>query len=94
MIPCSLSLAVEEQSYFVWPWLMLAVFFAFLRGETKNDSRGARVVVGIAITVISVASLAWALRETANNPGLAFFSTFSRGWELGLGALLAVMAPA
>lgn len=87
------SLSVEEQFYFVWPWLMLAAFFIFLRGDRKNDPRAARVVAGVAITVVSVASLAWALYETANNPALAYFSTFSRGWELGLGALLAVLAP-
>lgn len=42
---------------------------------------------------IIVASLAWSLNETANNPTLAYFSTLSRGWELGLGALLAIASP-
>lgn len=87
------SLSVEEQFYFVWPWLMLAAFFVFLRGERKSNPHAARMVAGVAITVVSAASLAWAFYETATNPALAYFSTFSRGWELGLGALLAVMVP-
>lgn len=87
------SLSVEEQFYFVWPWLMLGAFFIFLRGERRNDPRAVRLVAGAAITVVSLASIAWALYETANNPALSYFSTFSRGWELGLGALLAVLTP-
>lgn len=86
------SLAVEEQFYFVWPWLMLLIFAIFLRGQ--SSARSARIVVGTVIASISLASFAWALWETANVFNRAYFSTFSRTWELGIGALLAITAPA
>jgi peptidoglycan/LPS O-acetylase OafA/YrhL len=83
------SLAVEEQFYFVWPWLLLGAFFLLIRRP------GARphAIAGTAIGLVSAASLAWAINETVSNPGLAYFSTFSRAWELGVGAGLACAAP-
>ncbi len=60
---------------------------------SRGSGNGARIAVGIAIVVMSLASFAWAMRLTASNPTLAYFSTFTRGWELGVGAALAVIAP-
>ena len=37
-------------------------------------------------------SFAWSLYESTNSPTWAYFSTFSRAWELGIGALIAVFA--
>ena len=83
------SLAVEEQFYIVWPVLIVAVFFVLARA----GQRVAKVGLFVVMAVIAAASLAWALYETAANPTVAYFSTFSRAWELALGALLAVAAP-
>lgn len=85
------SLAVEEQFYFVWPWVMLLVFMLVAR---RSSQGAARVGAGVSIGVISVGSFAWALWESQNNNGVAYFSTFSRTWELGIGAIIAVVAPA
>lgn len=85
------SLAVEEQFYFVWPWLMLLIFFLGGR-KAQWDRRTAHLAVGIAMTIIVIASFAWAVMETRTNPTVAYFSTLSRTWELGIGALLAVGA--
>jgi peptidoglycan/LPS O-acetylase OafA/YrhL len=85
------SLAVEEQFYFVWPWLLLLIFAVGSRFFGWGSQR-LRVAAAVAITVISIASFGWALWESANNPTVAYFSTFSRAWELGLGALIAVLA--
>ncbi|UZX04329.1 acyltransferase [Arthrobacter sp. CDRTa11] len=85
------SLAVEEQFYFVWPWLMLLIFFVV--GKRSSNGTAGRAAVGAAIALISLASFAWALAETASAPSMAYFSTFSRAWELGVGAGLAVAAP-
>ncbi|MBT8162780.1 MULTISPECIES: acyltransferase family protein [Arthrobacter] len=85
------SLAVEEQYYFVWPAVMAAVLVVF--GRRKAQGGATRTVTGIAIGVIALGSFAWALHETANSPATAYFSTFSRGWELAVGAGLAIAAP-
>jgi hypothetical protein len=83
------SLAVEEQFYFVWPWLMLLIFVLAGRRGQWDKSRAGRAA-GIAMIAITAASLAWALWEAANNPTWAYFSIFLRTWELGVGALIAV----
>lgn len=86
------SLAVEEQFYFVWPWLMLLIFF--LAGQRAQwDVRQGHIAIGAAMGVITAGSFMWATWETANNPTVAYFSTLSRAWELGIGALIAVLAP-
>ena len=84
------SLAVEEQFYLIWPWLLLLIFVVGSRA-LKWGPRALRLAAGVAIGVISIASFGWAVWESANNPTVAYFSTFSRAWELGLGALLAVL---
>lgn len=83
------SLAVEEQFYFVWPWLMLLIFF--LGGRiAKWDNTRAHKAIAIAMSLIVAVSFAWALVDTMVSPTVAYFSTFSRAWELGIGALVAV----
>jgi hypothetical protein len=83
------SLSVEEQFYFVWPWLMLGV----LALAARSGLRRRRSVMGIVMGIIVAASLGWAMIDTAANPALSYFSTFTRAWELGVGALIAIAAP-
>lgn len=85
------SLAVEEQFYFVWPWVLLGIFAVVAR--LGRSAHFARMIAGIVILAICCLSLMWALAETGSAPTIAYFSTFSRAWELGVGALLAVIAP-
>jgi peptidoglycan/LPS O-acetylase OafA/YrhL len=87
------SLSVEEQFYFVWPWLLLGVL---LIGRRLRFWRAGhtRLIAGIAITLICAVSLWWAFAQTASNPTVAYFSTFVRAWELGLGAFVAITAGA
>ncbi|MGH2871286.1 MAG: acyltransferase family protein [Solirubrobacteraceae bacterium] len=85
------SLSVEEQFYFVWPWLMLGLLLIGPRLGLWRHARS-RLVAAVAITTISVVSLVWALIETSRDPTSAYFSTFVRAWELGLGALVAIGA--
>lgn len=83
------SLAVEEQFYLVWPLLLVLLLLAGRR--VGGRARGAILVVGIA--AVTVGSFVVALDLTADRPSEAYFSTFARVWELGAGALLAVVAP-
>ncbi|WP_298749788.1 acyltransferase family protein [uncultured Serinicoccus sp.] len=82
------SLAVEEQFYFAWPLLMLGALFLGSRRRPEMGRRWVFVVLGL----VTAASLAWSMVETARSPSTAYFSTFTRAWELGLGGLLAVAA--
>ncbi len=85
------SLSVEEQFYFVWPWLMLGVLLIGLRLRFWPREH-ARLGAGVVIAVISGVSLWLAFAQTTGNPTVAYFSTFVRAWELGLGALVAIAA--
>lgn len=83
------SLAVEEQFYFVWPWLMLAVLLIGTR-LIRGSARAATFVAGALMAVLVAASFGWAMLESVASPTVAYFSTITRVWELGVGALLAI----
>lgn len=85
------SLSVEEQFYFVWPWLMLAIFALTTRFAGGHRSV-ARWAIGSVMILLVVTSFSWSIYETASSPTWSYFSTFSRAWELGAGALIAVFA--
>ena len=76
------SLSVEEQFYLVWPMLVLAA--AVLAG------RRLRGALGVVLAVVCAGSFLWAVVQSADAPVVAYYSTFTRTWELGAGALLAV----
>jgi peptidoglycan/LPS O-acetylase OafA/YrhL len=71
------SLAVEEQFYLVWPFLIFILY-----------KRGGRRLVGQGITVITLFSFVWSYAQTRTAPIWAFYSLPTRAWELGIGALL------
>ncbi len=82
------SLAVEEQYYIVWPLLLLAAAWWFRR-------RGRGVTDGplwVGLGIIAVPSLLWSIYLTDTDPGVAFFVTTTRMWELAIGAALAIGA--
>jgi len=81
------SLGVEEQFYFVWPLLLLAA--TMLLGRVAGISRRAVLIVAVLVTA---ASFAYSVIYTQEAPNQAYFSTFTRAWELGIGAVMALVA--
>lgn len=84
------SLSVEEQFYFVWPAVILVI--GLLVAKRSWSSKAKRNITAGVMGAITLASFAWALSESANDPTWAYFSTFTRVWELGIGALVAITA--
>ncbi|MET1008099.1 MAG: SGNH hydrolase domain-containing protein [Propionibacteriaceae bacterium] len=81
------SLAVEEQFYFLWPALLMACVLAVRR----RPERLVAVVTGVLAAVV-VVSLYFSVTVTESNAPLAYFALHTRAWELGAGALLALVA--
>jgi peptidoglycan/LPS O-acetylase OafA/YrhL len=83
------SLAVEEQFYVVWPVLLALVLVAGVRRDHRAVRRRLPRLRRVLLVLVA-ASFAWSLVSTAATPDSAYFSTLARGWELGVGALLAL----
>jgi peptidoglycan/LPS O-acetylase OafA/YrhL len=71
------SLAVEEQFYLFWPFIILALY-----------RYGARRAVFFGVVAITAASFLLSLFLTPREPIWSFYSLPTRAWELGIGALL------
>ncbi len=82
------SLSVEEQFYLVWPALLLVLVLVARRRALPKQ------LVFAVLLVVTVASFVWSVVSTASDPLAAYFSTPARAFELGLGALTALVASA
>src|SRR3990170_5384228 len=80
------TLSLEEQFYVVWPFLLLGA--AWLGAKYFARSRG-NVLLAVIIGA-SILSLLVSVLYTATNPSEAYFVTFTRMWEFGAGAVVAL----
>ncbi|BAL92266.1 putative acyltransferase [Actinoplanes missouriensis 431] len=76
------SLAVEEQFYLIWPVLI---------GALAIWGRRRRWLPGAVLSLGTIASFAWSVHELGRAAPWAYFGSLSRAWELGAGALLALL---
>lgn len=89
------SLAVEEQFYLVWPFVLIGVWRA-VAPLGRAHSRKLDVLADrhrlliIALSTICAASFICSLVWTPAAPDVAFYMPFTRAWEFAAGALLAV----
>lgn len=81
------SLSVEEQFYLAWP--VLIVLTAAL--ARRLGARSLRAVLTGVLGVVVVASFVWAFYQSGTETTVAYFSTLTRAWELGVGGLLALL---
>ncbi|HTK49536.1 MAG TPA: acyltransferase family protein [Gemmatimonadaceae bacterium] len=77
------SLAVEEQFYLVWPWLVVVGW------RIGRSRRGLGALLG----AVSLASFALCVWLTWKRQPWAFFGTPARAWEFGLGGLATLLPP-
>jgi peptidoglycan/LPS O-acetylase OafA/YrhL len=80
------SLAVEEQFYLVYPAIL--TIFAKVMQRVRFEFKLSAI-----LSLIVVASFTWSIVQTKSNPAAAYFSPFTRAWELAIGALVAIMSP-
>jgi peptidoglycan/LPS O-acetylase OafA/YrhL len=79
------SLAVEEQFYFIWPFLLLLAAGGWMRGAR-------RLRATIALGLLGAVSLGVCVWQTTAAQPWAYFGIQSRAWELAAGALAALAA--
>jgi len=80
------TLSVEEQFYVVYPTL-----FLLLASVGRRLSLQVRLAIGLVLVI--GASLTFSIVDTSSHATSAYFSPFTRAWELALGALVAVGTP-
>jgi peptidoglycan/LPS O-acetylase OafA/YrhL len=77
------SLSAEEQFYIFWP-----IAIAILALVTKRKT--VRLLPAL-IAAVTLLSFSYSLYLSYAQPSLAYFTTFGRGWEFGLGATVALL---
>ena len=87
----STSGACRSRSSSTWPCRFCSAWRSWSPGSWP--CRGSAWSAGVLVAV-TVASIAYCLYLTPLNPGVAYFSTFTRMWEFGLGGLASFAAPA
>jgi peptidoglycan/LPS O-acetylase OafA/YrhL len=85
------SLSVEEQFYFIWPILFLIAASLHRMKIRGKFFRFDRRILSL-ILVVSLFSFAFLQYGSETAPTEAYFSIFTRAWELGVGSFFGILA--
>lgn len=85
------SLSVEEQFYFVWPILFLIAASLHRMKIRGNYFRFDKRILSL-IFVVSILSFVFLQFGSKSAPTAAYFSIFTRAWELGVGSFFGILA--
>jgi len=83
------SLAVEEQFYLIVPALFILAI-NLTRFKFLPSTIGWKFRIRTMFSLIVLSSFILSIFETTSSPASSYFSSLTRAWELGVGALLAV----
>ena len=81
------SLSLEEQFYVMWPLIMLLA--AWVAVKWFHGARRRAVIT--ALGVVTAASFVFCVIFTITDPAPAYFVTFGRMWQFGVGAMVALI---
>lgn len=94
------SLSIQGQVFLLWPLMFALIALAVRLRERRYppvDEYAHRVrvwrVSAIGIGALTLASFVWSVYSTQTQQTIAYFDTFARLWEFGLGALVAIALP-
>ncbi len=79
------AMSLQGQFYVIWLLVAVGAWWAARRLRSSF-----RVVFAILIAAVAVSSFVWSLWHTAAQQPAAYFSTTTRLWEFGVGALIAL----
>lgn len=82
--------AMSVQGQFYVLWLVIALVAVAV---AANRAASVRRTLAVLVVVVSVASFAWSVVQTADDQAFAYFSPLTRAWEFGIGALVALVLP-
>lgn len=85
------SLAVQGQFLLVWPLIVLALV-GMARGAIRRGRSG-MWPLAVFLVITTAASFAYALWLVGVSQPVAYFHSLSRFWEIGVGALVALVVP-
>ena len=85
------SLSVEEQFYFVWPWVMLGILLWSTAMAKRSADRSVRLTGWVLVSAAAL-SFVWSIIQSSTDPTIAYFSTATRMWELAVGGAIAMFA--
>src|SRR5699024_5950980 len=73
------SLSIEEQYYFIWPLLAFLAIKVTSKAQKHPNAAFAAFII-----VIGLTSLGYSIYLSPRVPGMAYFATTTRAWELAL----------